>query len=65
MVVADVGGGMAMESDDAHNDGEINDADLETLFSLLGTCRTDVNSSGDIEFGDLIEVLSNFGNVCE
>ena len=52
-------------SADLNNDGEINDADLQTLFSLLGTCRSDVNSSGDIEFGDIIEVLSNFGNVCE
>ncbi|MCH2119509.1 MAG: hypothetical protein MK161_17645, partial [Pirellulales bacterium] len=41
------------------------DIDLEEMMNLLGTCRTDVNSSGDIEFGDIIEVLSNFGSTCD
>jgi hypothetical protein len=50
---------------DMNSDGSIDTIDLEEMMNLLGTCRTDVNSSGDIEFGDIIEVLSNFGSTCD
>ncbi|MEO1372516.1 MAG: right-handed parallel beta-helix repeat-containing protein, partial [Planctomycetota bacterium] len=49
---------------DINSDGSIDHADVDSLLEMLGTCRTDVNASGDIEFGDLVEVLSNFGSTC-
>lgn len=49
---------------DINNDGAIDNADVDSLLEMLGSCRTDVNASGDIEFGDLVEVLSNFGSTC-
>ena len=49
---------------DINNDGDINNADVDSLLEMLGSCRTDVNASGDVEYGDLIQVLSNFGSTC-
>jgi hypothetical protein len=50
---------------DMNSDGSVDQIDLDQMLELLGTCRSDVNTSGDIEFGDIIEVLSNFGSNCD
>ena len=50
---------------DLNNDGNVDESDLDTLYNLLGMCRTDLDASGEIDFNDLLNVLVDFGNTCE
>ncbi|MEO1598433.1 MAG: hypothetical protein AAFR78_07860, partial [Planctomycetota bacterium] len=60
-------GGLAQQdaSADINNDGNVDEGDLDTLFDLLGMCRNDLDASGEIDFGDMLNVLTNFGNTCD
>ncbi|MEO1372607.1 MAG: hypothetical protein AAFU75_09120, partial [Planctomycetota bacterium] len=50
---------------DLNNDGNVDESDLDTLYDMLGMCRTDIDASGEIDFNDLLNVLVDFGNTCE
>ena len=50
---------------DVNGDGNIDSFDLIDLFEALGTCREDLDDSGEIDFNDLLNILVNFGNTCE
>ncbi|MEC8412674.1 MAG: hypothetical protein VXZ30_01445 [Planctomycetota bacterium] len=50
---------------DLNNDGSVDESDLDTLYDMLGMCRTDIDASGEIDFNDLLNVLVDFGNTCE
>ena len=50
---------------DVNNDGNVDESDLDTLYTVLGMCRTDLDASGEIDFNDLLNVLVDFGNTCE
>ncbi len=50
---------------DLNNDGNVDEFDLDTLYTLLGMCRTDLDASGEIDFNDLLNVLVEFGDTCE
>ncbi len=60
-------GGLAQQdaSADINNDGNVDEGDLDTLFDLLGMCRNDLDASGEIDFGDMLNVLTNFGSTCD
>ena len=52
-------------SGDVNGDGQIDNFDLTDLYELLGTCRKDLDDSGEIDFNDLLNVLVDFGDTCE
>ena len=49
---------------DVNSDGAVDGSDLDALYELLGMCRGDLDNSGEIDFGDMLNVLTNFGETC-
>ena len=49
---------------DINSDGAVDGSDLDALYELLGMCRSDLDNSGEIDFGDMLNVLTSFGNTC-
>ena len=53
------GGGVA--AGDVNGDGTIDEADLELLESMLGTCSGDIDRNGTIGVLDLLELIDRWG----
>ena len=49
---------------DVNSDGAIDTNDLDDLFQMLGTCSHDSDYSGDVQIGDLLNLISVYGNSC-
>jgi len=54
----------AGEAGDINADGLVNTTDLEALFAMLGTCSHDSDYSGDVQIGDLLELIAVYGTSC-
>ena len=62
IVATDLGGsGIA---GDVNSDGAVDNNDLDDLFHMLGTCTHDSDYSGNVEIGDLLNLISVYGNSC-
>ena len=46
---------------DINSDGSVDTTDLDAMYELLGMCRSDLDN-GEIDFGDMLNVLTSFGN---
>ena len=49
---------------DVNSDGAVDNNDLDDLFHMLGTCTHDSDYSGNVEIGDLLNLISVYGNSC-
>ena len=49
---------------DVNADGLVDTTDLDELFAMLGTCTQDSDYSGDVQIGDLLNLISVYGNSC-
>jgi hypothetical protein len=49
---------------DVNSDGAVDNNDLNDLFHMLGTCTHDSDYSGDVQIGDLLNLISVYGNSC-
>jgi len=49
---------------DVNADGSVDTTDLDELFAMLGTCSHDSDYSGDVQIGDLLDLIAVFGNSC-
>ncbi len=49
---------------DVNADGFVDTTDLDELFTMLGTCTHDSDYSGDVQIGDLLDLIAVYGNSC-
>ena len=49
---------------DVNSDGAVDNNDLDDLFHMLGTCTHDSDYNGNVEIGDLLNLISVYGNSC-
>ncbi len=49
---------------DVNADGLVDTTDLDELFAMLGTCTHDSDYSGDVQIGDLLDLIAVYGNSC-